>query len=95
MSKSKPKNLVQIIKDNPGCTAIVDNDSWYLMKAKPPGFDNFSEQEKDEWSDNAQLASSHDELTWPKGRVGFSSCCYGCDILEALAIIVGINVESV
>ena len=25
------KDLVQIIKDNPGCVARVDNDCWYLF----------------------------------------------------------------
>ena len=28
------KDLVQIIKDNPGCVARVDNDCWFLFNAK-------------------------------------------------------------
>ena len=30
---SDKKDLVQIIRDNPGCVAQVDNDAWYLYAA--------------------------------------------------------------
>lgn len=31
----KQKDLVQIIRDNPGCVAMVDNDCWRLFKSDP------------------------------------------------------------
>lgn len=89
------KDLVQIIKDNPGCIAQIDNDCWFLMKPYPEGYDKWSEGDQEEWSENAELASSNDDLK-PLGDGGYGSGnCYGGDILQALAIIVGIQVESV
>ena len=64
------KDLVKIIKENPGCKAIVDNDCWWI-------------QNKD-----------GTELVCSDGGYG-SGNCYGGDILQALAKIVGMKVESV
>lgn len=73
------KNLVEIIKANPGCIAVVDNDCWSLYAA----------------DHEAVLVTSDDDLV-PLGDGGYGSGnCYGGDILQALAAIVGIKVESV
>ena len=29
---SKKKDLVQIIRENPGCIAVIDNDCWWLWR---------------------------------------------------------------
>jgi len=88
------KDLVQIISDNPGCVAIIDNDSWCLRKDPPlpPDFDKWSWDEQNKWNNQQELAHSDEELK-PLG--GFGGGCYGGDILQALANIVGIRVESV
>lgn len=90
------KNLVEIIKENPGCVAIVDNDCWQLYKSHPeesrPEFDSYADEEA--WLDSITLAS--DGEVEPLGDGGYGSGnCYGGDLLQALAAIVGIKVESV
>lgn len=100
MSKksNKPtKDLVQIIRDNPGCIATIDNDNWSLRKNTPypAGFDDWKFEAQDKWHDEQKLATSSDNF----GHLGDGGygCgnCYGGDILQALAIIVGIQAESV
>ncbi|MFP5516348.1 MAG: hypothetical protein ACLGJC_25120 [Alphaproteobacteria bacterium] len=77
------KDLVQIIRDNPGCRAVIDNDAWWLYPADS------------EDADTDPLVTSS-ELIGALGDGGYGSgSCYGGDILQALAVIVGINVESV
>jgi hypothetical protein len=91
-AKRRTVDLVQIIRDNPGCVATIDNDCWWLLPAEPEGL---SEEEWDDWRDKSELASSNDKLL-PLGNGGYGSGgCYGGDILQALAVIVGIKVESV
>lgn len=83
---AKKKDLVQIIRDNPGATAVIDNDWWGLYK-RPP-----SEVEDDE---SNELITCDDDFK-PLGDGGYGSgCTYGGDILQALAVIVGLKVESV
>jgi hypothetical protein len=73
------KDLVEIIKANPGCVAIIDNDSWALEKV-----------------DGTPLANDGDTFYPPLGDGDYGSGhCYGGDILQALAKIVGITVTSV
>lgn len=93
------KDLVQIIKDNPKCVAIIDNDSWSLHKLHPyedaPDEDAVSYEESEAWQQANELANSDDKLK-PLGGGGYGSGnCYGGDILQALAQIVGIKVEGV
>lgn len=91
------KDLVQIIRDNPGCIATIDNDCWTLRKRtkQPKNFDNWTYEKQQEWEGEQELASSDDDLK-PLGDGGYGSGnCYGGDILQALAEIVGIKVESV
>jgi hypothetical protein len=88
---SKKKDLVQIIRDNPGCFAIIDNDCWHLFKREP------TEEEleaDDSWHENNLLARDGEVEELGDGGYG-SGHCYGGDLLQALAVIVGITVESV
>lgn len=91
------KDLVQIIKDNPGCVAIVDNDWWSLHKAAPndnPHYDSNDDDAIEAWDEENTLANAGDVKSIGDGGYG-SGNCYGGDILQALAAIVGITVESV
>lgn len=86
------KDLVKIIRANPGCVAIVDNDSWQLYRKHPdsaPGDD----AKYDAWV-KANLLAQNGEVK-PRGDGYGSGCGYGGDILQALAVIVGIKVEGV
>ena len=85
------KDLVKIIEQNTDAVAIVDNDRWTLYAKDPWSF----EDEDAAYEDDNILARSEDELE-PLGDGGYGSGnCYGGDILQALAKIVGIRVESV
>jgi hypothetical protein len=95
---SELKDLVQIIRNNPGCVAVIDNDCWELLKEDPDttlfDFEAATENECDEWHE-ANVLVTHDEIE-PLGDGGYGSGnCYGGDILQALAAIVGIKVQSV
>lgn len=89
------KDLVEIIKANPGCWAVIDNDDWYLYAAWPKSYEKMSDEEIDEWQDGDGLLARAGDVK-PLGDGGYGSGnCYGGDILQALAIIVGIKIESV
>ncbi len=92
---SKAVNLAQVIRDNPGCFAEIDNDQWMLYKSDPsecPG-DFVSE---DAWMEANVLADCDNTFVPRLGDGGYGSGnCYGGDILQALAEIVGIKVVSV
>jgi hypothetical protein len=83
------KDLVQIIKDNPGCVAIVDNDCWHLYKSDP-----YADGLDDDDVEALELANDSDIAPLGDGGYG-SGNCYGGDLLQALAVIVGIKVQSV
>lgn len=92
---SKKKDLVKLIQDNPGARFIVDNDSWVMEKPYPVGYENWEKDDQDEWRDNiAELACDSDVKVLGDGGYG-SGNCYGGDILKALAVIVGVSIESV
>jgi hypothetical protein len=95
MKTKKKKDLVQIIRDNPGCIAEIDNDCWTLRKntPEPEGFDDWDWKKIDEWREAQVLATSGDVVHIGDGYG--SGSCYGGDILQALAVIVGIKIESV
>jgi hypothetical protein len=91
------KDLVQIIKDNPGCFARIDNDNWTLYKVAPSNnpIEDECSTDWDKWEEQNTLADSDQDLK-PLGDGGYGSGnCYGGDILQALAIIVGVTIESV
>jgi hypothetical protein len=94
---AKKKDLAQIIRDNPGCIATIDNDCWTLAKNEPypPDFDKWDYKKQDEWRESLELASSSDTFKPFSGETYQSGSCYGGDILLALAEIVGIKIESV
>lgn len=92
MSDEK-KDLVQIIKDNPGCIAVVDNDCWMLYPPRPKDQDQMTEADWDAWEDS-RLASDGEVKVLGDGGYG-SGNSYGGDLLQALAQIVGVKVESV
>ena len=88
------KDLVQVIRDNPGCIATVDNDCWYLHKAPPKPIDDMTDDEYDEWQKNGEIANDSNVKRLGDGGYG-SGCIYGGDLLQALAVIVGVKIESV
>jgi hypothetical protein len=90
----KQKDLVQIIRDNPGCVAMVDNDCWRLFKSDPEELEIEDDDEYEKWEE-ANLLATNDDIK-PLGDGGYGSGnCYGGDILQALAIIVGVKISSV
>ena len=92
---AKPKDLVEIIRNNPGCIAIIDNDSWELLKEDPNTI-TYIPYNYETWSENNTLATDEDDYLLIRGDGGHGSGnCYGGDILQALAEIVGIKVRSV
>jgi hypothetical protein len=88
------KDLVQVIKDNPGCIATVDNDCWWIHKAPPKPVDEMTGEEYDDWQESGEIACDADVKPLGDGGYG-SGSCYGGDILQALAQIVGIKIRSV
>lgn len=92
---SKQKDLVKIIKANPGCVAIIDNDSWSLHREHPEAGPDYDDPKREAWEKANELACDSDDLE-DLGDGGYGSGnCYGGDILQALAKIVGVKVESV
>ena len=95
------KNLVQIIRDNPGSVAVIDNDYWSLLRQpsdQNPHWDNDDDDDEaaEKWDEENILAQAGDDFVPRLGDGGYGSGhFYGGDILQALAIIVGIKVESV
>jgi hypothetical protein len=87
------KDLVQIIRDNPGCVATIDNDGWVLCREHPGKISVYAD-DFDQWQRENELANDGDVTALGDGGYG-SGNCYGGDILQALAKIVGITVESV
>lgn len=83
-------DLAKIIKKNKGCVAIIDNDTWYLLKTHR---ENLPEDASYEEEEANRLATS-DDMVYSGSGYGRGSNCGG-DILQALAKIVGIEVESV
>lgn len=92
-------DLVQIIRDNKGCTITVDNDWWELTESDgipPDDFDDWDEVKQDEWyKENGSLVCSSDELEPLQGSTYQADNCYGGAILLALAEIAGINIQTV
>lgn len=87
------KDLVQLIRDNPGAVFTVDNDCWNMKPPPPKPVLEMTDAEWDAWSDT-RLADDRDVITIGDGGYG-SGCSYGGDILQALAVIVGVKIESV
>lgn len=86
------KDLVKLIRDNPGAVFTVDNDCWWMRKPLPKDENDMTDEDWDDWSDDI-LATDGDVISIGGGYG--SGCCYGGDILQALAVIVGVKIESV
>lgn len=92
---TQKKDLVQLIRDNPGCRAVIDNDGWTLYAKPPKPIEEMSGEEYDEWAENGGTLAQDGEVQ-PLGDGGYGSGSnYGGDILQALAVIVGVKIESV
>lgn len=95
---AKAIDLARVIQDNPGCHAQIDNDFWVLYREDPANNPyDWDERTKDaeRWDKDNELVTSDDRLV-RLGDGGYGSGnCHGGDILQALAQIVGIKVESV
>ena len=94
MKTSKKKDLVEVIKANPDGIFTVDNDCWFFKSPPPKPKDEMTDADWDAYQDVPDLASYRDVT--PLGAGGYGSgCSYGGDILQALAEIVGVKIESV
>ncbi|MCC4240402.1 hypothetical protein [Thalassospira povalilytica] len=87
------KDLAEVIRNNPGCIATIDNDDWWLMKAPPKPISEMTDAEHDDWQETGMLATAGEVK--PVGSGYGSGHCYGGDLLQALAQICGVKVESV
>jgi len=93
---SEKKDLVQLIRDNPGATFIVDNDYWAMYRENPYGPNSAPDEESDaffDWEKANEIVKSGG--VQKRGSGYGSGHCYGGDILQALAVIVGVKIESV
>lgn len=89
------KDLTALIRENPGAIFTVDNDDWWMMPAPPKPVEEMTDDERDKWNDISNALAQAGEVT-PKGDGGYGSGhCYGGDILQALAEVVGVKIESV
>lgn len=76
-------DLVELIKANPNAVFTVDNDCWWVHRSR-------------EAIENGEPSIADDRKVIELGDGGYGSGCnYGGDILQALAKIVGVTVESV
>ena len=89
---AKKKDLVKIIRDNPGCVFIVDNDCWWCLPKPPKPVEEMTWEESDDWRDSPL---TRDGEVVRRGSGYGSGSSYGGDILQALAEIVGVKIESV
>jgi hypothetical protein len=89
---SDKKDLVQVIRDNPGCIAIIDSSDWALYRQHPHNNPHDADSVSAmDWDEKNLLADSNN--TEPMDGLG--GCRWGGDVFQALADIVGIEVENV
>lgn len=82
------EQLAALIKANPGCEVVIDNDCWWLY-SKPR-----AEQTEDEQDADACLIARDGQFAITS--VGYvRDCTYGGGVLLALAHLAGVKVESV
>lgn len=86
-------DLKKLIEENPGAIFTVDNDHWRMRKAPHKPLDDMTDEEWEEYHESGELANANNVIA--KGSGYGSGCSYGGDILQALAEIVGVKVESV
>ncbi len=100
MAKLTIEALAQIVRDNPASHFVVDSDGWFMNRLDPASnpYDGDSEDDEelnnyDNWDINNIICSSEDVAYHDNGYG--SGPNYGGDVLQALAKIVGVKVESV
>lgn len=97
----KIKDLAALIKANPKAVFTVDNDCWWMNREPSENnpYDGDSDDEDElnrfsQWDAENELCNDGD-MDW-EGENGYGSGpFYGGHILQALAKIVGVKVESV
>ena len=94
------KQLANLIKKHPDAVFTVDNDCWWMCREPEEnnpydedGDDETAWEKADKWRDKNRICSS-DDMKYHNNGYG-SGSSYGGDILQALALIVGVTVESV
>lgn len=90
---SEKKDLAQIIQENPGCVARIDNDYWEISKndAPPDNFNDWDDEKREAWWQSQIIAKSSDY----DDSDSLYSGHYGWGVMQALAKIVGITVTGV
>lgn len=79
------QEALDIIKANPGCIAVLDNDCWSIERPQPAHWDAMSDDEKDIWlEEEGTLISSLD----------VDECDYGGGLVEVLALEFGLKCED-
>jgi hypothetical protein len=94
LKKNSKQNLAEIIAANPNCHAVVDNDCWWLYRVHPDqNPHDHGSDEADAWDDKNEIA--RDSTVAPVGSGYGSGCQYGGDLLQALAKLQNMTIESV
>lgn len=89
--------LVEIIRNNPGCEVRVDNNNWHILKGDPipREYDDWDDDQQIEWDESQEIASSYEGPYELNSSFDHGGNLYGGDVLAALAIIAGIKVYGV
>jgi hypothetical protein len=87
--------LADLIKANPTAVFTVDNDAWWMERESAEN----NPHDEDDWEafeawEEANRICCDSDMGYTDNGYG-SGNCYGGDILQALALIVGVKVESV
>lgn len=90
------RQLADLIRANPNCEFNIDNDDWWMNRV--PYEDNpfdYDEQpeEASKWEEDNQLCNAGDIDYYDNGYG--SGPNYGGDVLQALALLAGVKVQSV
>lgn len=88
------KDLIEIIKANPGCWAEI-GDTWWSLYKRMPKLIGFSQTSIDAIWNDAFLANSSEQLVELPGVIYQADNCYGGSLLKALAAIQGVGLKSV
>lgn len=83
----RDKDVAKLIRENPGCVARIDNDSWTLYRADPS-----TGPDDDAWHDANVLAEDSDAIQ-PDGS-GFDPSSPNT-LLAIVGGLVGLRVEGV
>ena len=87
----RDKNLVQLIRDNPGATFLIDIDWWAMHGVPPKPLDEMTDEELDDWYDSP-LCDSDNVI---KDLDGYGNIIAGDDVIRALAMLAKVNLEYI